>query len=104
MTTTTKKITLATIKSFIKKNQENLYINVLSSFDGMTDACEDQNDGFKKAEETTNRFSVLNNKGIEGAWFVGESRDYFSPYEDKLFTGYKITNACGKFILAIKKA
>ena len=34
------KITKATVKSFIKKNIDDMYINVRSSFDGMTDGLE----------------------------------------------------------------
>lgn len=49
MTTTNKKATMATIKSFVKKNRENLLINVKSSFDGMIDGLSYINNGFQKA-------------------------------------------------------
>jgi len=35
-----KKITRATLKSFIKKNKCQLYVKVVSSFDGMTDCVQ----------------------------------------------------------------
>jgi hypothetical protein len=73
---TTKRITLATVKSFIKKNIDNLYINKKSSFDGMTDCVERLAGGFGKAVRTTEHVEHTN--GIKGAWFVGSSRDYFS--------------------------
>ncbi len=57
MKTATKKITKATVKSFIKNNIENLYINVTSDFDGMTDCVEQVKGGFKKAEKTEDNIS-----------------------------------------------
>lgn len=110
MTTTTyKKITLATVKSFIKKNEGNLYINVKSSFDGMIDGCASQHDGFVKAEKDNTQ--SLNSdyhdrtQGIKGAWFVGSSRDYFKPFDNigGDMTGIEVSNSCGHFILAIYK-
>jgi len=38
------KITRTTLKSFIKKNSDNLFVKVESSFDGMTD-CVQRVDG-----------------------------------------------------------
>lgn len=100
--TPTKKITLSTVKSFIRKNKDNLFLNLKSSFDGMTDMVETcKNSSFKKATETTGNLSYT--LGIAGTWFVGSSRDYFSQYEDDQFTGIKVYNCCGSFILAIKK-
>jgi hypothetical protein len=101
------KITLATVKSFIKKNRENLFINVKSSFNGMIDGCESLHDGFKKAEpDNTQSLSSSYYKatqGIKGAWFVGDSRDYFYPFESDELTGIRVSNSCGCFILAINK-
>jgi hypothetical protein len=95
-----KKITLATVKSFIRKT-ENLYINERSKFDGMYDCVMPiENDGFSKAEKTDRHLD--NTHGVHGAWFVGQSRDYFTPYNDGKFQGYEIYNCCGKFILATK--
>jgi len=96
----TKKITLATIKSFIRKNEDKLFINVKSSFDGMIDGCAYYNDGFKKANKTNE--NLRNTAGVNGAWFVNGSRDYFTPYNENGYTGYSISNCCGHFILATK--
>jgi hypothetical protein len=41
--------------------------------------------------------------GIKGAWFVGQSRDYFDAFENDNFIGYKVYNSCGSFYLAINK-
>lgn len=95
------KITLATIKSFIKKNEGKLYIKNESTFDGMVDCvmpCRDT--GWKLAEKSDNQ---AYHQGVKGAWFVGGSRDYFTPYEDKQFTGYEVYNSCGTFLLAVHK-
>jgi len=104
---TTKKITLATVKSFINKNRDNLLINVKSSFDGMTDCCESLHEGFikAKADKTQSLNSDYRNatQGIEGAWFVGRSNDYCTPYETGTLKGIEVYNSCGCFILAIEK-
>lgn len=103
-TATQKRITLATVKSFIKKNRENLYINVKSRFDGMTDCVESLNDGFQKAATDTDKHTQEHSLGIKGAWFVGSSRDYFQPYDNigGDMTGIEVSNSCGSFILAIR--
>lgn len=101
-TTTTKKITLASVKSFVRKNNGNLFINVRSSFDGMTDCCESRNEGFGKAVIDTDHPS--HTLGIKGAWFVGDSRDYLYQYDDGKFSGIRISNSCGDFILATQKS
>ncbi len=100
----TKKATIATIKSFIKKNRQNLLISVRSSFDGMCDGvrdCEDQ--GFSPALEGGH---ADNSFGIQGAWFVGSSRDYITPFNKnengEVFEGYEIYNCCSHFLLGVK--
>jgi len=108
METTTKKITLATVKSFIKKNQDQLFIKLISKFDGMTDGISFTKDaGFIPAEKDTteSKNSDYNDRthGIKGAWFVGSSRDYFTAFEDDNLIGYKVSNSCGSFILAAMK-
>lgn len=99
-----KKVTLATIKSFIAREQKinNLYISKKSNFDGMVDCVMPTDDqSFTptlKAED-----NIKYNLGVYGAWFVGNSRDYFTPYADDNFIGYEIYNCCGSFILAMKR-
>lgn len=100
--TSTKKITLATIKSFIKKNESKIYIEVKSSFSGMTDCVETIKDDFKLAVKDVN-INVKYTFGIPGAWFVGNSRDYFEAFENTNYTGFKVYNACGSFIIATNK-
>lgn len=96
-----KKITLATIKSFIKKN-EDLYIKNKSDFDGMVDGVREcSNQSFRKAERKDGL--TENTLGIVGAWFVKSSRDGFNEYEDEQYKGYEVYNCCGSFILAVAK-
>lgn len=95
-----KKITLATVKSFIKKNAGKLYISERSRFDGMVDCVMPSGDkSFRKAQPGTHERSM----GVSGAWFVGQSRDWFSVYVDADgFYGYNVSNCCGSFVLAVK--
>jgi len=97
-----KKITLATLKSFVNKNKGKLFINIKSSFDGMTDGCERRHEGFNVAKPET-VFTYEHTLGIHGLWLVGSSRDYFTPYEDEDITGIDISNCCGRSIIGILK-
>ena len=95
-----KKITMATLKSFIRKNTGKLYIKNLSDFDGMTDGIEQcENRGFREARETEDH--VSNSLGIGGVWCVGHSGDYFNAYDSDGFTGIEVNNCCGNFVLAV---
>ncbi len=94
------KITKATVKSFIKKNIDDMYINVRSGFDGMTDGLESRNQGFVKAEVDEDHSK--NTLGIKGAWFVNGGRDYFTAYEKDGLKGIEVANSCGYFTLAIR--
>lgn len=101
------KITRSTIKSFIKKNKDNLYISNLSDFDGMIDCVRDcRNTEFRKVEVNNDPSALTQNNtlGVRGAWFVGSSRDLLTPYDKDDFKGYEVSNCCGNFILAVKKS
>lgn len=122
------KITKATFKSFIKKNSNNLYIQCVSSFDGMQDCVTHIKSGdrvFKPLQKTTidecrydnakrdydmsreqlqdRVFNCENTLGFVGIWLVGNSRDRFTHYEDNHFIGIAVYNCCGSFIIAIPK-
>lgn len=103
------RITRATIKSYIRKNGANLWISNRTDFDGMVDCvipCGDPSfrpavlvTGDERDTNTTHRL------GVSGAWFVGSrggGGDYFYPFSADGFTGYEVSNACGRFILAVK--
>jgi len=97
-----KKITLTTIKKFIRDNRPNLYIKVKSSFDGMSDMVESIDGAqFKSVVEDTRTSN--HTLGIQGAWFVFDSRDHFDAYDKNGFQGYEVYNCCGSFVLAIRK-
>ena len=97
------KITRATVNKFIKPlfAEEKIFINIKSSFSGMIDCCIPRLEGFKEAVRTNKNFGIT--QGIDGAWFVGCSRDYFDTYEDETYKGFQISNSCGSFIIARKK-
>ena len=105
--TAQKKPTLATLKSFVRKNADNLLLRVVSSFDGMTDSVEGNPNGkFNPIQQYANGVFASkeinsNTLGIRGVWLVGSSRDYISTYSQDGLIGYEVYNSCGKFILAI---
>lgn len=94
------KMTRATFRAFIKKN-DNLFINVKSQFDGMIDGIRFHDDGFEPVQKTEKLMEYT--FGIAGVWLVGRSRDYFDIYEDDNYTGIKVINSCGSFIIAKKR-
>lgn len=102
------KITLTTVKSFVRKNREQLQIMKLSQFDGMIDAVSNNpNPAFfpASAPDTTGKaFKSLGRDpymGIAGAWFVYGSRDHFREYNEGGMVGIEVSNCCGRFVLAI---
>lgn len=101
------KPTLATLKSFVRKNHKNLLLRVASCFNGMTDSVEGNSSGkFNPITQYQNgilasKDSNANTLDIQGVWLVGSSRDYITPYSENGLIGYEVYNSCGKFILAI---
>ena len=98
----TKKITLATLKSFAKRNEKNIYSNLVSSFSGMTDMVEDNDKPQWNKSEVAEPTGYCKT-GISGIYTVGQSRDYFEIYEDSQYFGIEVYNSCGTTILAVKK-
>jgi hypothetical protein len=94
------KITKSTLKSFINKNVAALFINVKSKFNGDCDGVISTAGGFSLAQKDESNASYT--LGVKGAWFVGNSRDFFTAYEDGQFSGYEVFNSCGSFVLAVK--
>lgn len=93
------KITRATLKSFIKNNQ--VFIKVKSSFDGMTDCVQSVADEFRKVEGFN--FDDKNTFGISGLWLVDCSNNLFQEWENDEYRGIEIYNCCGASIIATKK-
>jgi hypothetical protein len=99
---TMKKITMATVKSFVRKNaSKGIFVNVKSSFDGMTDVVREERNGFSVASKDDS--CAENTLGLCGVWLVGSSRDMFSAYEDDKFIGIEYYNCCGNGVIAIAK-
>lgn len=98
-----KKITLATLKAFAKRNQDNLFVKKESSFSGMNDMVNNLPDPqWEKTSidlEKTNYYRT----GIQGIYIVGQSNDYFKIYEDETYFGIEVYNCCGSSILATEK-
>lgn len=100
----TKRITLATVKSFIRKNASELYIREDSRFDGMHDMVMSNKDAqFRQVDQTTIDFDNKSTLGIHGAWFVRGSRDSFAEYDDGAYFGIHIWNCCGSWVIAVKR-
>lgn len=91
-----KKITLATLKSFIKKS-ESLFVLIESSFDGMIDGIR------YETEKRIVKVSKENAIGHNGVWCVGSSRDYFRYFENENYFGIEVSNSCGCGILLTNK-
>ncbi len=91
-----KKITMATLKSFIRKSNE-LFVEQIMAFDGMTDCVE--------VRKNTELIPVSKDNAIGhgGVWCVGSSRDYFHFKENETHFGIEVYNSCGSGILWTKK-
>tara|TARA_R100000655_G_scaffold25777_1_gene52838 strand:- start:187 stop:516 length:330 start_codon:yes stop_codon:yes gene_type:complete len=97
---TTIKLNRNHLKRLAKK--DNLYLNIKTSFSGMTDGVEPINSGFKPIERISDNMADYN-LGINGVWSI-KGRDLFEHYEDAIYTGISVYNSCGSFILAEKKS
>ena len=98
-----KKITLATFKKFVRENSDKLFINVKSSFDGMTDCVMSCDNGFTPLKKDNKDDSIDYTLGYIGIWLVGQSRDRFKVFENEIFKGIEVYNSCGSYIVALKK-
>lgn len=100
-----KKTTLATIKAFINRElkNDNLFVKPLSRFNAMVDCVTEVEFDFYKAKQDAEKANDKYTLGINGIWFVNRSNDYFEPYNDDQFIGYKVYNCCGSFIIAMKR-
>lgn len=91
------KFTMASVKSFVRKNKGNLKIKTKATFDGMVDGCVyDHKASFVPVIETS--LHEQHTLGMAGAWFVGGGRDLVDPIlsGDKV-VGFKCFNSCGSF-------
>ncbi len=91
----TPKITLATLKSFIKRNSGKLFVKVHSSFSGMTDCVETVDSNWKLVEPGKEI-------GHGGVWCVGRSNDYFTLFQTSEYVGINVYNCCGSGTIVVK--
>lgn len=105
MTTTTKKITRATFKSFVSRQFKygNLYHKQLNWFDGMVDCVMPVRDSEWKECNPNGGKNSENTLALTGIWLVGSSRDYFTSYADENYVGYEVSNSCGNYLIAMKR-
>jgi len=82
-----KKITLATLKSFIRKN-ESLFVEHQSNFDGTVD-------GVVAVKKELIPVTKENAIGFKGVYCVGSGRDYLSFIETSTHYGIRVLNCCG---------
>lgn len=101
-----KKITLATIKSFLRKNEGSLFVSHEYSFDGMTDCCQPSRDQSIKTLEGAFNKDDKSAFGFNGLWFVGGGGDNFYPKEIESngvkYTGFEVYNCCANFTILVK--
>jgi hypothetical protein len=100
-----KKITLTTLKKFIRDNQDNLFIKSKYSFDGMIDGIRQNSNPIFEPIKKDNRdyeYTLQHTQGILGCWLVLGSRDYFTYYNNNEYEGIEVDNSCGNFIVAKK--
>jgi hypothetical protein len=108
--TTAKRITRATLTSFVRKNRARLLIDVHSKFDGMYDSVMPVGEsGFTPIIEDPYTNFAETTLNIVGVWLVrgggkAQSRNYFSPIDTPTHEGIRVSNCCGSFSLAVRKA
>jgi hypothetical protein len=97
------KLTKASFKSFLKRNQGNLFIRNESHFNGMSDMVEsNENPQWRKLEASTRSFGHEYHLGYEGVYLVRSSRDSFIPFAEDGYVGINVYNCCGSFTVATK--
>jgi len=101
-----KKITRATLKSFIEKNKDNLFINVQSVFDNAhkRNGMESSLEGWVEAKETPcnndTTFEIEHVLIVRGC--TGGNNFYY--FDDGVYQGIGYRNCAGNGIIAVKKA
>jgi hypothetical protein len=113
--TATKRTTMATVKSFIRKNRERLLVKTESRFSGMSDMVEETGNSefvairprtyycretFREIEVSHDEPSSL---GIHGVWFVRGGGDSCRPFESETHKGFYVYNCCGSWTVAVAK-
>ena len=92
------KTTLATVKSFIRKNTEQLHIKKIKVHDSISLLYE----AHPFAPVVFNTHAYEHRLGIEGVWFTFGG-NVCTPYEDGEYKGFDVHNSCGHFVIAVTK-
>jgi len=92
-----RKFTLASLKSFIKKNEKTLYIKVNSSFNGMNDSVETVKSDLMQVNAEKIDFTRKRTFWINGLQLVGHSDDKFEI--SKNGKAVNIFNCCWDYTL-----
>lgn len=93
-----KKATIATVKSFVKKNYGDIYSK--STYDH-----NDNNGHYDDKKFIHNSYSDNHPEykiGLSNVWIVSD-KNFVQPYDDAEYAGYRVSNCCRTFIVAIKK-
>lgn len=94
-----KKITRATVKSFIRRHRDHLFVMSISSFDGQEDARM----AFDKPEFLSVEVWDVNNQrtlGVEGVYF--RENTSFKAYSGHGFEGFEVSHSGADFVLAVR--
>lgn len=98
------KATIATLKSFLKKNDGKIYVYNSSSFDGMFDMVQDNPGATWRLSPHKYNPDDKNYLGHKHwIYCVGRGGDIVTPYCKDGFTGFEVYNCCGSFVVAIKE-
>ena len=90
-TETHKRITLATVKSFMRKNADNLWIYTRSSFDCMIDMVSQVEGSWKPTSPEILEKKLVGSRG---------ARDFYSHYTKGAWVGFSVSNCCGEYFIA----
>lgn len=96
-----KKITKSTLKAFINKAFENLFVKVESDFDPYTDCLENIKKPWKKATIDNDSGSQKYTLGINDIWITSSTN--YRIYKDNTFIGIYWFNCCGSGMVAVKQ-
>ena len=98
-----KKPTLATLKSFVRRNKGNLQVRFRSDFDGMTDCVQrHHNPQWQEARDSDQGERMAQHDlGVSGAYCVLRGRDYITPLSEPGYDGYAVYNCCGSWDIAV---
>ena len=105
MANTTKKFTLASLKSFVRKSfeAENLFVLQTSSFDSMQDMVTTTEGKSLTQVTALDARHPENTLGVQGMWVVG-SGNMFTNVSSRFpgFEAWEVYNCCGSCIIARK--